>query len=315
MKVILANPRGFCAGVEMAIQTVERALEIFGRPIYVFHEIVHNSHVVRSLEGQGTIFVDDVESVPKGGTLIFSAHGVSPAVRQQAKARALRVIDATCPLVAKVHAEARNFARDGYHIILIGHADHDEIVGTIGEAPESMSIVASVGEAQSINVPTNLPLAYLTQTTLSVDDAQEIITLLQMRFPRLVGPAKDDICYATQNRQEAVSRLAANADIVLVVGSKNSSNSNRLREVAEAHVAPAYLVDDETTMERSWFAGDEIVAVTAGASAPESAVKRVVKQLDEWFTLEVISEPPLLERTAFPLPEEIRELSQVTALG
>ena len=313
MRIILANPRGFCAGVEMAILTVERALELIGRPIYVYHEIVHNFHVVQALKRQGAVFVDKVEHVPQGETLIFSAHGVSPLVRQQAKSRHLRVIDATCPLVAKVHAEARSFAREGYHIVLIGHADHDEIVGTLGEAPDSMSVVASVEEAQLIDLPPNMPLAYLTQTTLSVDDANEIIRHLQARFPRLVGPAKDDICYATQNRQDAVRRLAPNADVVLVVGSNNSSNSNRLREVAEGCNASAYLVEDDAAMQRSWFRGGEVVVVTAGASAPERAVERVVSQLCEWFAAEIIEEAELPERTAFPLPVELRQLSNVMA--
>ena len=305
MKVILANPRGFCAGVLRAVSTVEHALQLYGPPLYVFHEIVHNTHVVQRLRDRGAVFVDSVSEVPDGSTLVFSAHGVSPAVRQQAEQRRLRIIDATCPLVTKVHKEARRFAKRDFHIVLIGHADHDEIVGTVGEAPASIQVVSNVREVDHLDLPTNASIAYLTQTTLSLDDVANIIVRLQQRFPRLVGPAKSDICYATQNRQEAVNRLAPTADFVLVVGSKNSSNCNRLCDVARAAGVSTRLVDHHSEIQCQWFNGQENVLVTAGASVPEEAVSGVIQRLQEMFQAEVTEEPGVVEHEVFPLPEEL----------
>ena len=303
MRVILANPRGFCAGVRRAVEIVERALAWYGDPLYVFHEIVHNSHVVRRLTEQGVVFVDSVAEVPRGATLVFSAHGVAPEVHEQAHQRRLRVVDATCPLVAKVHKEARNFAAQKKHIVLIGHVDHDEVVGTVGEAPASIHVVATPAEVNLLDLPQDAPVAYLTQTTLSLDDVSMIVDRLRERFPRLVGPATSDICYATQNRQEAVRRLAPQVDLVLVVGSKNSSNCNRLCDVAREMGTSSYLVDDGSELEFSWFGGCEHVLVTAGASVPEEVVREVIHRIQAVFPAEVVEEPGVVEPEVFPLPD------------
>lgn len=305
MKVMLANPRGFCAGVHRAVGTVERALELFGRPIYVFHEIVHNTHVVERLSEQGAIFVDQVLQVPPGATLILSAHGVAPAVREQALRRQLRVIDATCPLVTKVHKQARRFAREDIPIVLIGHADHDETVGTVGQAPRSTTVVSSVAEVDRLGFPREARIAFVTQTTLSQSDVLKIVARLRERFPRLVGPATSDICYATQNRQDAVRRLAPTVDCVLVVGSNNSSNCNRLCDVAREAGTVAYLIDDDQQLRSEWFHGHERVCVTAGASVPEQAVTGVIRWLQEVYQAEVLDEPGVAEHEVFPLPDEL----------
>ena len=315
MKVTLINPRGFCAGVDMAIETVRRALCLYGPPVYVFHEIVHNRFVVQELRNRGAIFVDEINAIPIGATVVFSAHGVSPAVRREAARRQHQVIDATCPLVAKVHSEVRAFAKQGYTIVLIGHADHDEMVGTFGEAPEAIRIVSSIEDVDALQIPQDARLAYLTQTTLSVDDTAAIVETLRGRFPQLVGPTTDDICYATQNRQNGVKRVAGEADIVLIVGSPNSSNSNRLCDVARALGTPAYLIDDESDLDAGWFRGDEHVVISAGASAPEVAVRRVVKRLRDDFSATVADLPPRPERDSFPLPKEVRELPRSAILA
>src|SRR6266404_7701189 len=280
-KVILAKPRGFCAGVEMAIETVERALRRHGQPLYVFHEIVHNLHVVRAFTGQGVHFVQSIDDVPSGAKLVFSAHGISPAVWKQAKEKRLQVIiDATCPLVEKVHREVRKFAAQGYWIILVGHESHDEIVGTSGEASEQIRIVADVEDAKSVDIPDADKLIVLTQTTLSVDDTREVIDVLRERFPRMITPAKEDICYATQNRQDAVKQLAREVDLILVIGSRNSENSNQLCKVARAHGTKAYLIDDHHGINPEWLTGIERVGITSGASVPE----RLVQETVDFFT-------------------------------
>ena len=266
MKIILASPRGFCAGVNMAIETLELAIKLFGPPIYVYHEIVHNKHVVERFRGQGAVFVEELVEVPEGAHLLYSAHGVSPEVRRVAAERSLKAIDATCPLVTKVHLEAMRFARDEYTIVLVGHAGHDEVIGTMGEAPEAIVLVESPEEVDRLEFTTD-KLAYLTQTTLSVDDANRIISRLKERFPHIVGPPKEDICYATQNRQEAVRLLADEADVVLVLGSQNSSNSQRLAELAREVGVRAHLIDGPANIDLGWFGPDDTVLVTAGASA------------------------------------------------
>src|SRR6516225_7301074 len=266
VKIILANPRGFCAGVNMAIESLERALELFGTPLYVYHEIVHNRPVVERFRARGVVFVDHVDEIPEGATVLYSAHGVSPAIRTAAAARRLRAIDATCPLVTKVHLEAVRFAKENYTILLIGHEGHDEVLGTTGEAPEHIRLVQNEAEAEALDLPADARVAYLTQTTLSVDDAERIIGVLRRRFPQLVGPARDDICYATQNRQEAVKELVPEADAVVVLGSQNSSNSMRLAELARTHGKPAYLIDSIRDLSPDCFRGDETVLITAGAS-------------------------------------------------
>jgi 4-hydroxy-3-methylbut-2-enyl diphosphate reductase len=304
-KVIVATPRGFCAGVEMAIQTVERALERHGPPIYVFHEIVHNQHVVRDLSARGVIFVQSVDEVPAGAKLIFSAHGVSPSVWEKAREKALRlIIDATCPLVDKVHREVRKFAAAGYWVILVGEKNHDEIVGTSGEAPERVRIVSTVEQASSVNVPDPNKVAVLTQTTLSVDDTRQIIEALKARFPRMITPAKEDICYATQNRQDAVKQLARGVDVVFVIGSKNSENSNQLCKVAKSQGTPAYLVDDFKQIDSAWIESARRVGITSGASVPEGLVQDAVEffrkqgaQVDQLGFAE--------ENIHFALPDEI----------
>ena len=308
MKIILANPRGFCAGVNMAIESLERALELFGTPLYVYHEIVHNRPVVERFKKRGVIFVDDISEVPNGATLLYSAHGVAPAVRAASGERNLRAIDATCPLVTKVHLEAVRFAREGYTIILIGHEGHDEVLGTMGEAPDHIRLVENKEDVQRVDLPTNEKLAYLTQTTLSVDDAQVIIDALRQRFPEIVGPSRDDICYATQNRQEAVKELVPEADVVLVLGSRNSSNSMRLTEIARDNGKPAYLIDNASEIAPHWFSGNETVLVTAGASAPEEVVEECIAYLTTHFGAAVESRTVREEHVSFPLPQELRVL-------
>lgn len=309
MKVILAAPRGFCAGVNMAVESLQLALSAFGPPVYVFHEIVHNQFVVRSFRESGAVFVDSIEEVPEGATVLFSAHGVSPAVRVAAKARNLTAIDATCPLVTKVHTEAIRFARGGYTIVLIGHEGHDEVIGTMGEAPEAIVLVEDEADVDRLELPANGKLAFLTQTTLSVDDANRIIDRLRERFPTIQGPPKDDICYATQNRQEAVRLLTKDADAVIVLGSQNSSNSQRLQELAREHGKPAYLVDGPQDLDAAHFTADMTVLITAGASAPESVVEATMKWLDEQFGIKVETRVVREEKVHFPLPVALRSLA------
>jgi 4-hydroxy-3-methylbut-2-en-1-yl diphosphate reductase len=305
-RVVLASPRGYCAGVERAVETVERALEANGPPVYVRKQIVHNAHVVRALEQRGAIFVASEEDVPVGATVVFSAHGVAPAVYANARARRLQTIDATCPLVSKVHAEARHYAARGFTVLLIGHAGHEEVEGTMGEAPESILLVESVEDAEQVSPAQEERLAYVTQTTLSVDDTAEIVEALRRRFPRIEAPNTEDICYATTNRQRAVKRMLAGVDLLLVIGSRNSSNSNRLVEVARAGGVDAHLIDDEGEIDEAWLEGVETVGVTSGASAPESLVGRVVS----WFRARGVAEIDELdaapEDVFFRLPVEIR---------
>jgi 4-hydroxy-3-methylbut-2-enyl diphosphate reductase len=305
-RVVLARPRASCAGVERAIQVVERALERYGPPLYVRRQIVHNTHVVRDLERRGAVFVDEVEDVPEGSRVVFSAHGVSPAVREAAGARELDVIDATCPLVSKVHAEARRFSGAGYTVMLVGHAGHDEIEGTLGEAPESIRLVEDIHEAREVETDDPARVAYLTQTTLAVDETTEIVDELRDRFPGLVGPRTDDICYATQNRQDAVRELAASCDAILVVGSTNSSNSMRLVEVAERAGCPARLVDGIGDVDPVWLAGTRTLGVTAGASAPERIVQDLVASLSALGPLEVMENGGISENVHFGLPAELK---------
>jgi 4-hydroxy-3-methylbut-2-enyl diphosphate reductase len=308
-QVILAKPRGFCAGVEMAIESVERALARHGAPLYVFHEIVHNQHVVADFSKRGVRFVQSIDEVPAGARLVFSAHGVAPEVWQQAKEKRLQVmIDATCPLVEKVHREVRKFAAHGYWIVLVGHEKHDEIVGTSGEAPDRIRIVASVQEAERISIPDPEKVVALTQTTLSVDDTREIIEVLKKRFPKLVTAAKEDICYATQNRQDAVKQLAQEVDLVLVIGSRNSENSNQLCRVARSRGKPAYLIDDHRGIDSSWLDGVKRVGITSGASVPE----RLVENAADYFRrmgAEISHIGFVEENIHFALPPEIRNAS------
>jgi 4-hydroxy-3-methylbut-2-en-1-yl diphosphate reductase len=305
-RVLLASPRGYCAGVERAVDTVEQLLDLHGPPVYVRKQIVHNAHVVRDLEARGAIFVEDEREVPEGKTVVLSAHGVAPSVYANAKARGLNTIDATCPLVSKVHVQARRYAADGYTILLIGHAGHEEVVGTMGEAPESTILVQSVEDAEALDLPADARVAYITQTTLSVDETGEIIQALRRRFPGIHAPKKEDICYATSNRQWAVKDLLAEVDLLLVIGSRNSSNSNRLVEVARAHGVAAHLIDDETDIDPTWLEDAETVGLTSGASAPEKLVERVC----DWFRargVEDISAHRLVEEAVeFRLPVELR---------
>jgi len=307
-KVLLAAPRGYCAGVERAVDAVERALAKHGAPVYVRKQIVHNLHVVRDLEGKGAIFVEEETEVPDGAVVVLSAHGVAPSVYDNADVRGLEVIDATCPLVTKVHLEARRFAREGRTIMLIGHAGHEEVVGTTGQAPERTVLVQSIEEARTVPVPAPANVSYLTQTTLSVDETNEIIEILRERFPAIEGPPREDICYATQNRQDSVKELAARADVVLVIGSKNSSNSNRLAEVARDRGTPAYLVDDETEVEDAWLEGAEIVGLTSGASAPERLVDRMLDSLAVRGFAEVDQVVVAEEGVRFSLPAGVRQI-------
>ena len=310
-KVLLAKPRGFCAGVDRAIDVVELALQLFGAPIYVRKEIVHNKHVIHSLAAKGAVFVDELDDVPEGAVAIFSAHGVSPEVRTRAASKHLRVIDATCPLVTKVHMEAIRYAREGLSIILVGHAGHEEVIGTMGEVPEEIYLVGTVEEAERVQVRDPDHVAVTTQTTLGVDDADLIIEVLRRRFPKLVTPPSDDICYATQNRQTAVKLMASEADLVLVLGSDNSSNSRRLREVAAAAGAKAFLIEDASEIDAQWLVGVECVAVTAGASAPEYLVQQVLAYFKALGVEQVEEVMAVEERVTFLLPPELtREMSK-----
>jgi 4-hydroxy-3-methylbut-2-enyl diphosphate reductase len=303
MEILLANPRGFCAGVERAIAIVERALERYGPPIYVRHEIVHNSFVVGDLRKKGAVFVEELAEVPAGAMVIFSAHGVSKAVEKEAAARGLKVFDATCPLVTKVHVEVGKMLQGGRELVMIGHRGHPEAEGTMGQAERGMHLIETVSDAEQLEVRDPERLAYVTQTTLSVDDAAAIIEVLKRRFPAIVGPKKDDICYATQNRQDAVKFLVPHCDVVIVVGSPNSSNSNRLREVAKNLGTPAYMVDDASQIERAWIEGCSRVGVTAGASAPESLVRAVVAQLESFGAASVRQLAGAEENVVFPMPK------------
>ena len=305
MEVLLANPRGFCAGVERAIGIVERALAVHGAPIYVRHEVVHNKYVVEDLKSKGAVFVEALAEVPSGSTVIFSAHGVSKAVRSEAASRGLRVFDATCPLVTKVHVEVAKMREAGREIVMIGHRGHPEVEGTMGQSAEGMHLVETTGEVARLQVRDPLKLSYVTQTTLSVDDAAAIVQALKARFPAITGPKKDDICYATQNRQDAVKFMSPQCDVVIVVGSPNSSNSNRLREVAQSRGIEAYMVDNAAQLQAEWVAGKRRVGVTAGASAPEVLVQEVIGRLRELGSARVTQLPGMEEHVVFPLPKAL----------
>ncbi len=312
MQVLLANPRGFCAGVDRAIEIVERALDLFGAPIYVRHEVVHNKYVVDCLRDNGAIFIEDLSDVPEGATLIFSAHGVSQAVRQEAKQRGFKVFDATCPLVTKVHMEVSRFSETGQECILIGHHGHPEVEGTMGQFDEHQGgkiyLIETVNDVEQLDIKNPDKLAYFTQTTLSMDDTADVINALKQRFPKIQGPKKDDICYATQNRQDAVKELVAACDILLVVGSPNSSNSNRLREVADRLNIPAYLIDNEMEIDKSWLQDKEKIGLTAGASAPEVLVEKVLQRLKQWGVADadIIQNQGVKETVVFSLPKELK---------
>ncbi|KFZ31395.1 4-hydroxy-3-methylbut-2-enyl diphosphate reductase [Pseudidiomarina salinarum] len=309
MEIVLANPRGFCAGVDRAITIVERALEIFEPPIYVRHEVVHNKYVVDSLRQRGAVFVEELDEIPDDNIVIFSAHGVSQAVRQAAKDRGLRVFDATCPLVTKVHMEVTRASRKGHECVLIGHAGHPEVEGTMGQynnASGGIYLVESVADVEKLQVKNPQELHYMSQTTLSVDDTADVIDALRAKFPDVQGPRKDDICYATQNRQDAVRELAGEVDVLLVVGARNSSNSNRLRELAEKMGTTAYLIDDASCIDRDWLSDKARVGVTAGASAPEVLVQDVIRQLQEWGGTTARERSGRLENITFSIPPELR---------
>ncbi|MEM1446741.1 MAG: 4-hydroxy-3-methylbut-2-enyl diphosphate reductase [Planctomycetota bacterium] len=308
MKILLANPRGFCAGVEMAIDTVQELVDLIGTPLYVYHAIVHNRHVVERFEAQGVTFVEDIAEVPEGSTVVFSAHGVSPQVRRDSEARGLRMIDATCPLVTKVHVEARRYARMGKRILLVGHAEHQEIKGTFGEAPEHMTIVESPEDVDALDFPIDTEMVYLTQTTLSIDDANVIIDAIKRKYPNCVAPPKEDICYATTNRQHAVRQLAPQADLTIVIGSTNSSNSVRLTEISQNSGTPAQLIDDATELQDAWFDGVGTVLITAGASAPDDLVRDVIRALRIRYDA-TLDEPVVVdEGMSFALPVQLRVL-------
>jgi 4-hydroxy-3-methylbut-2-enyl diphosphate reductase len=315
-KVLLASPRGYCAGVERAVDTVDLALQHYGAPVYVRKQIVHNIHVVRDLEARGAIFVDSEEEVPEGATIVFSAHGVAPSVYENSTARGHRQIDATCPLVTKVHSQAKRYAAEGYTIILIGHAGHEEVEGTMGEAPEAIILVESIEDVEALEFPPGTKLAYTTQTTLSVDETGDIIKALRRRFPDIHSPKREDICYATSNRQWAVKEMLHEVDLLLVIGSRNSSNSNRLVEVARAHGVDAYLIDDETEIEEEWLRGPEIVGITSGASAPEKLVVRVCDSFRARGVDDISPYQLVQEDVTFRLPVELRrELELADARG
>lgn len=312
-RVLLAAPRGYCAGVDRAVQTVERALELYGAPVYVRKEIVHNKHVVEELSKRGAIFVEEETEVPEGEMVVFSAHGVAPAVHENAAARQLRTIDATCPLVTKVHVEARRFAADGYTIVMIGHEGHEEVEGTTGEAPDSIVLVQTVEEVADLEVPDPERVAFITQTTLSVDETGEIIAALRSKFPAIVSSKTDDICYATTNRQIAVKQLARECELVLVIGSTNSSNSNRLVEVAREHGAASHLIDNHTQVQEEWLDGVETVGITSGASAPEELVASLVELFRERGAEDVSELRTVHEDVRFMLPKKIREAVAASA--
>jgi 4-hydroxy-3-methylbut-2-en-1-yl diphosphate reductase len=306
-RVLLAAPRGYCAGVDRAVQTVERALDLYGAPVYVRKEIVHNKHVVEELAERGAIFVEEETEVPEGEMVVFSAHGVAPAVHDNSVARGLRTIDATCPLVTKVHVSARRFAADGYTIVMIGHEGHEEVEGTMGEAPQSIVLVQTVEEVDSLQIPDPERVAFITQTTLSVDETAEIIAALRAKFPAIVSSKSDDICYATTNRQIAVKQLARECDLVLVIGSTNSSNSNRLVEVAREHGAASHLIDNQSQVREEWLEGVETVGITSGASAPEELVEALVQLFRDRGAEDVSELRTVHEDVRFMLPKEIRE--------
>jgi 4-hydroxy-3-methylbut-2-enyl diphosphate reductase len=305
-KVLLASPRGYCAGVERAVETVEKALDLYGPPVYVRKQIVHNLHVVRDLEARGAVFVEDEREVPEGETVVFSAHGVAPSVHVNAAERRLHTLDATCPLVTKVHVQARRYAASGYTVVLIGHAGHEEVVGTMGEAPGSIVLVESPADVDALSFPEGTRLAYVTQTTLSVDETSEIITALRRRFPDIHAPKKEDICYATSNRQWAVKEMLAEIDLLLVIGSRNSSNSNRLVETARAGGVPAHLIDDAGEIDSSWLDAAEVVGLTSGASAPEKLVDQVCDWFRERGVTEISAYRLVDEDVEFRLPIELR---------
>ena len=306
-KLLLAAPRGYCAGVDRAVQTVERALELYGPPVYVRKEIVHNKHVVAELRERGAIFVEEETEIPQGETVVFSAHGVAPSVHSNAAARELRTIDATCPLVTKVHVEAKKFAADGYTIVFIGHEGHEEVEGTMGEAPASMVLIETEEDVDNLEVEDPDRVAFLTQTTLSVDETDRVIRRLRERFPNVTGPKSDDICYATTNRQAAVRQMARECDLALVIGSRNSSNSNRLVEVARDHGADSYLIDNQTQVQEEWLEGKRVVGISSGASAPEELVQSLVDFFRERGTEEVSEYEVVQEDVRFMLPKEIRK--------
>ncbi|MBI2218183.1 MAG: 4-hydroxy-3-methylbut-2-enyl diphosphate reductase [Candidatus Rokubacteria bacterium] len=308
-EIVLAGPRGFCAGVERAIEIVELALLACGPPVYVRREIVHNRHVVESLRQKGAVFVEELTEVPDDATVIFSAHGIAPSVRDDARARGLRVIDATCPLVTKVHLEAVRYAREGYSIVLIGHADHDEVIGTLGEAPDRIIVIDGVEAVETLDVPDPDKIAYLTQTTLSVDDTRDVIDALRRRYPKIVGPSRDDICYATQNRQAAVKTVATDVDVLLVIGAANSSNANRLVEVARSRGTRAYLITDVRDVRPEWLAGSTRVGVTAGASTPEVLVTETVDALRALGAQRVREVHVVEEDVRFALPPELERIA------
>jgi 4-hydroxy-3-methylbut-2-enyl diphosphate reductase len=314
MKILLARPRGFCAGVNMAVSALERALDIYGAPLYVYHEIVHNKHIVDRFRTQGVVFVDELDQVPPGARVMYSAHGVSPMVETAAAKKHLQVIDATCPLVRKVHWQAARFAEQGYTIVLVGHRGHDEVVGVLGEAPAQIILVESVDDVDALAIPNTDKIAFLTQTTLSVDEANVIIARLKQRYPHCVGSPKEDICYATQNRQEALKAVLDEVNAVLVVGSENSSNSNRLAEIAAEHGIATYLIDGPSDIDPTWFRGDEVVAVTAGASAPEDLVEGCLDLLSRTFGATVEERSTREEHVFFPLPLALRDAEPQAAV-
>lgn len=313
MRILLASPRGFCAGVNMAIDCLDECVKRFGPNIYVYHEIVHNRYVVDRFTGMGVKFVDSPEEVPVGSILLYSAHGVSPEIRKAARDRKLQTIDATCPLVTKVHLEAIKYAREGYNIVLIGHEGHDEVIGTMGEAPESITLVETPEDVDQLSFPLNAKLAYLTQTTLSVEEAGTVIRRLEERFPEIEHPAKEDICYATTNRQDAIKELIGQADLLLVLGSQNSSNSRRLQEIGVSTGKQAYLIDGKAELKPEWFEGVKTVLVTAGASAPEVVVQEVLDYLHDTYGATVEDAFTREEHVTFPLPKELRVLQGVGA--
>ncbi len=306
-KLLLAAPRGYCAGVDRAVQTVERALELYGAPVYVRKEIVHNKHVVEQLRERGAVFVESETEVPEGATVVFSAHGVAPSVHANAGQRQLFTIDATCPLVTKVHVEAKKFAAEGYTIVLVGHAGHEEVEGTMGEAPDNIVLIENERDVDELEVEDPSKVAYISQTTLSVDETRTVINRLRERFPEIIGPRTDDICYATTNRQAAVKQLARKCDLVLVIGSRNSSNSNRLVEVAREHGADSHLIDNETEVREEWLEGKPVVGITSGASAPDELVQRLVRFFEDRGTSDVQVLEVVQEDVRFMLPKTIRQ--------